>query len=138
MVCAKLIAFTGNFTLRLSKALGDLRDFSFILDVINENLLEWGFWWFSFNGTSSIFDHDRETMSLRFTRQQTNSHIHMLTHKFVDETPGIDSDHKDFLLFCQTEVLPVKEKNGIYISVYLHTTDTTFVGVSFGVLSSLR
>ena len=71
MVGAKLIEFAGNFTLRLSKAPGDLKDFSFISDIINEKLRECVFG-FSFNGNNrNIIHHDGETMSIRSTLTQT-------------------------------------------------------------------
>ena len=53
MVGAKLIGFTGNFTLRLDKAPGDLKDFSFYSDIIDEKLHQCGVWRFSFRGTNT-------------------------------------------------------------------------------------
>ena len=48
---------------------------------------------------------------------------------------NIFSDNKNNLLVDLTEVFPGKgKKNGIYVSVYLRNTDTTFVGVISGVL----
>ena len=44
MVGAKLIGFIRNCTILLSKAPGDMKDFSFIFDVINEKVLECGVW----------------------------------------------------------------------------------------------
>ena len=52
MAGAKLIEFTGNFTLRLSKAPSDLKDFSFSHDIIDEKRCECGVWGFSFKGNT--------------------------------------------------------------------------------------
>ena len=119
MVGAKLIEFVENFTLRLSKAPGAMKDFSFISDSISERLRECCVWMFSFKGnTQDIFHHDSETMSIRSMLTQPNSHIHMLTDMSLDETPDIHSDHKNFLIVDPTEVFLV-EKNDVFISVYL-------------------
>ena len=48
---------------------------------------------------------DGETVSIRPTLTQTNSHNHNLTGMLVDETPDINSDYKDFLLVFHAEVL---------------------------------
>ena len=59
----------------------------------------------------------------------------MLADMSVDETPDIYSDHKNFIFVHLMDVFLGKEKNGVSVSVYLHTTDTKLVGVSSGVLS---
>ena len=44
-------------------------------------------------------------------------------------------DYNDFLIVYPMEAFLVRAKNnGVYVSVYLHNTDTKFVGVSSGVL----
>ena len=54
----------------------------------------------------------------------------------LDVTPDIYTVYKNFLLVYPTEVFHGKGKNnGIYVSVYLRNTDTTFVCVGSGVLS---
>ena len=52
MVGAKLIELSGNSTLLLDKAPGELKDFSFFSDINNENRRECGVWAFSFKATS--------------------------------------------------------------------------------------
>ena len=59
----------------------------------------------------------------------------MHTDILLDETPDIDSDHKNILRVYPTEVFHCNEKKTcVYISMYLHTSDTKFVGVDSGVL----
>ena len=54
----------------------------------------------------------------------------MPTDMPINETPDINSDRKNLLLVFPTEVFPVeKEKNGTYVSVYLHNRETKFIGV---------
>ena len=96
-----------------------MEDFSFVSDI-NEKLRECGVWAFSFKGNKRVIvHHDGETMSVRSTRTRANSRIDMLTDMLLDETPDIDSDFKDFLVVHPTEVFLVKERNGVYVSVYL-------------------
>ena len=85
---------------------------------------------------AGIVPNDGDTMSIKSTLTQTNSHAYKLTDMLVDEPPNIDSDSKNFLLVYPTEAFLVRAKNnGVYVSVYLRNTDTKFVGVSSGVLS---
>ena len=77
LVCAKNIEFTGNFTLRLSKAPGDMKDFLFISDIINEKLGVCGLLWFSFKGKKpDIVHRDGDTMSITSTLTNEFSHPH--------------------------------------------------------------
>ena len=70
-----------------------MKDFSFISDIINEKLRECCVWGFSFKGNKQeIVNHDGETMSVRSTLTQTNSHIDMLTDTSLDQTPDVHSD----------------------------------------------
>ena len=62
MAGAKLIGFTGNFTLRLSKAPSDLKNFSFSPDIINEKRCECGVWGSLSRGT-------RRTLSTTWARR---------------------------------------------------------------------
>ena len=83
-----------------------MKDFSFISDITSEKLRECCVWAFSFKGNKlDIVHHDGETMSVRETLTQTNSHIYMLTVMSLGETPEIHSDYKDFLVVHPTEVL---------------------------------
>ena len=97
-----------------------MNDCWFISDTTNESLHECGVMNFSFNGNKhDIVHHDGETMSVRSTLSQTNSHIYMLTDMPLDETPDIQSDYKNLLLVDQKEVFLVKDKrkNGVDFSV---------------------
>ena len=88
---------------------------------------------FSFKGNKQdIVHNDGGMMFVRETLTQTNSHIPMLTDMSLDETPDIHSDYKNILIVNPTEVFLVKG-NGVYVSI-ISNTDTTFVGVSSGML----
>ena len=105
MVGARLIPFTGIFTVRLYKAPGDLNDFSFISDIINETLRECGVWTFSFNRNKhDIVHHDGETMSVRSTLTD-NSHIYTLTYMLLHQVPDIHSDHNNIIIVYPTRSL---------------------------------
>ena len=52
MVCSKLSEFAGNFTLLVSNAPGDMKAFSFISDITNEKLGEFGVWCSNSKGIS--------------------------------------------------------------------------------------
>ena len=81
MVGAKLIEFAGNITLRLYNAPGDLKDFSFISDTINEKLRECAVLGFSFKGnTQDIVHHDGGMMSIRSTLTEKFAHLHAHGH----------------------------------------------------------
>ena len=114
-----------------------MKDFSYISGITNEKPRECGVWMFSLKGNKQdIVHHDGETMSVRPTLTQPNSHSLMLTDMLVDETPDIYLDYKNLLLVYPTEIFHGKgKKNGIYVSVYLRNTDTKFVCVGSGVLS---
>ena len=85
---------------------GDMKAFSIISDIINETLLECGVLVFSFRGNKQdIVHHDGDTMSLRPTLTQTNSHIYMLTDTLPREKPDIYADQKNLLLVYPMEVV---------------------------------
>ena len=52
VVGTKLIEFAGNFTLLVSNASGDMKAFSFISDITNEKLGEFGVWCSNSKGIS--------------------------------------------------------------------------------------
>ena len=65
----------------------------------------------SFNGNKpDIVHHDGDTMSVKSTLTQTNTHTHILTDILPDETSDIYSDSKDLLLVDPTEAFLLREK----------------------------
>ena len=90
----------------------------------------------SFWGTSRTSSTTTARRCLSNRRSQTNSHISTLTDILLDETSDINSDNKIILIVYPTDVFLGKEKkNGAYASVYPRNTISTFVGVSWGILS---
>ena len=81
-----------------------------------------------------IVHHDGETMTIRSALTQTNSYIHILTCMLIDERPDIDSDLMNFPPCLLDRVLSCEGEERHQRLGASARTDTTFVGVSSGVL----
>ena len=81
-----------------------------------------------------IIHHDGETMSVRSTQTQTNSHIPMLTDTPLDGVPDVDSDNKNFLLVYHMDVFLVRRRRTASRLCVSAQHRRQFIGVISGVL----